>query len=96
MSHQSINFRVGASVKMLVGSNVIDQGIVRRFESSEHPQFVQEIAVESLEAFPGRVTEFASPISSGDTTSWLMLFHDPFTGGRCYAERGPLYQFVAV
>lgn len=97
MSRGSEDLCVGASVEMLLGSRVIDHGVIRCLKPSSNPRFIREMTVESLDVFPGKVTEFAGFSFGGhQSRCWCVIFYDPFSDQRCYSERGPTYKFVAV
>jgi len=84
---------VGTKIKMLENGKMIDEGIVRRVGTGNHPA-KQEIEVESLKLYPGEKTEFAFiPHNDQSKHGWRMLFKDPMAGGRCFSQRAPCYTF---
>ena len=72
---------------------MIDEAIVRRVGTGGHPS-TDEIEIESLNLHPGETTEFVFiRHSDPDREGWRMLFEDPMTGGRCFSQRAPTYNF---
>lgn len=82
----------GMKVKMLDGDEVIDEGVVCRVDPDDHGR--KKIRVKSTRTYPGQFTDFALVAYGNMTPKWCMLFEDPFSGGLCYSQRGPSYDFV--
>lgn len=75
----------GMTVNILENHKVIDRALVLSAAA-------KEVSVRSLQLYPGEAFDFAMIDAEGKTGSdWIMLFKDPFSGGRCFSERAPSY-----
>jgi len=76
----------GTTVNILENLQVIDRAVVLNVET-------RKIKVQSLQAFPGEISEFGEIGKKNGRISWALLFKG-LLDECCFSKRAPIYSLV--
>jgi hypothetical protein len=94
---ERVTLQAGMQVAIFENGKKLDEALVVSYVGpNTNETGCEEVLVKSSNLFPGKESEFAFMEDKRGKQGWVLLYQNPLGSGRCFSQRGSLYDICPM